>query len=137
MHQYTSLQTASTYLVAIILLVFIMLSFVAGHQLRKGVIKRDPMRSIPEINPINGMLLGLLGLLLAFSFSMSNSRFDDRRHLIVQEANIIGTTILRTDMYPDSMRNILRSALSDYVEARIAHYDARRDFEKAMSEFRK
>jgi|SRR5688572_5037585 len=135
MHQYTSLQTASTYLVAIILLVFIMLSFVAGHQLRKGVIKRDPMRSIPEINPINGMLLGLLGLLLAFSFSMSNSRFDDRRHLIIEEADVIGTTILRTDMYPDSMRAALRSALRDYVERRIAFYETGTNVEKALSEY--
>jgi len=135
MHHYTSLQTASTYFVTIMLLIFTMLSFVAGHRMRKGVIKRDPKRSIAEKNPINGMLLGLLGLLLAFSFSMSNSRFDDRRHLIIEEANIIGTTILRTDIYPDSMRGALRSALRNYVERRIAFYETGTNVEKALSEY--
>ena len=81
------------------------------------------------------MLIGLLGLLLAFTFSMSNSRFDDRRHLIIEEANIIGTTVLRTDMYPDSMRNLLRSTLKEYVERRIAFYNAHMDLKKAMTEF--
>jgi hypothetical protein len=82
------------------------------------------------------MLIGLLGLLLAFTFSMANSRFDDRRQLIIEEANIIGTTILRTDMYPDSVRNLLRSALREYVERRIAFYQAGTDFEKVYVEYR-
>ena len=105
--------------------------------MRMRAIKRDPEHAKTDIKAINGMLIGLLGLLLAFTFSMSNSRYDDRRHLIVEESNIIGTTILRTDMYPDSIRNILRSELRNYVESRIAFYDARRDVEKTMSEFRK
>ena len=82
------------------------------------------------------MLIGLLGLLLAFTFSMANSRFNDRRHLIIVEANIIGTTILRTDMYPDSVRNSLRSALKDYVERRIAFYEAGMALDKAYTEYR-
>ena len=103
---------------------------------RMRAIKRDPEHAKTDIKAINGMLIGLLGLLLAFTFGMSNSRYDDRRHIIIEESNIIGTTILRTDMYPDSMRSVLRSALREYVESRIAFYDARSDFQKTMSEFR-
>jgi hypothetical protein len=135
MAELSFLQTTTAIVIAIFVFILVMMSYWIGHFWRMKIIKRDPEHAKTDIKPINGLLIGLLGLLLAFSFSMSNTRYDERRHLIVEEANVIGTTILRTDMYPDSMRNILRSALSDYVESRIAHYDARRDFEKAMSEF--
>lgn len=83
------------------------------------------------------MLLGLLGLLLAFTFSMSNSRYDTRRQLVIEEANNIGTVILRTDIYPDSVRKLLRSNLKEYVEARIAFYQAGMDIEKMVGLYRK
>lgn len=76
------------------------------------------------INPIEGSLLGLLALLLAFTFSMSASRYEARRNVMVTEANDIGTVILRCDLYPDSTRNNLRMYLKDYVEARINYFQA-------------
>jgi hypothetical protein len=54
---------------------------------------------------------------------MSASKFDTRRQLIVEEANDIGTTILRCDLYPDSIRNLFRADLKNYLETRIAYYD--------------
>ena len=36
-------------------------------------------------------MLGLLGLLLGFSFAMAVGRYDLRRPLVVDEANAIGT----------------------------------------------
>ena len=83
------------------------------------------------------MLLGVLGLLLAFTFSMSNTRYDTRRQVVIEEANNIGTVILRTDVYPDSMRSVLRSGLKEYVEARIAFYEAGMDMSKTMMYFLK
>jgi len=129
------LQLTSAYVVGIFIFILTMLSYWVGHRVRTRAIRKDPEHAKRDIRTINGMLIGLLGLLLAFSFSMSNSRFDDRRHLIAEEANIIGTTILRTDMYPDSMRTLLRAALRDYVEKRIAFYEAGMDVKKAMSEY--
>ena len=137
MTELSFLQTTTALVLTIFVFILVMLSYWAGHTFRMNAIKRDPEHAKTDIKAINGMLIGLLGLLLAFTFSMSNTRFDERRHLIVEESNVIGTAILRTDIYPDSIRRVLRAALSDYVEARIGHYDARRDFEKVMSEFRR
>ena len=75
--------------------------------------------------------MALLGLLLAFTFSMSNSRFDNRRQLVIEEANAIGTAILRTDFYPDSVRKLLRASLKEYVENRIAFYRAGMNIQKS------
>ena len=40
---------------------------------------------------IEGAMFTLLGLLVAFTFSGAAERFEGRRHLIVEEANDIGT----------------------------------------------
>jgi hypothetical protein len=45
------------------------------------------MRS--QVGPIQGAILGLLGLLLAFSFAATGARFLEWQDLIVQEANAI------------------------------------------------
>lgn len=68
---------------------------------------------------------------------MSSSRFDTRRYLVIEEANAIGTAVLRTDIYPDSVRKLLRANLKDYVEARIAFYEAHMDLEKALEHYGK
>jgi hypothetical protein len=85
-----------------------------------------PFQSFADenINPIEGSLLGLLALLLAFTFSMSASRYEARRNVMVSEANDIGTVILRCDLYPDSTARKLKMYLKDYVESRINYFQA-------------
>src|SRR4051812_45493567 len=49
---------------------------------------------------IEGAVYGIMGLLLAFTFSGAAARFDMRRQLIVKETNAIGTAYLRLDLLP-------------------------------------
>ena len=67
-------------------------------------------------------VFGLLGLLLAFSFSGAASRFEHRRELITQEANAIGTAYLRLDLLPAAQHASLRAAMRTYVQARLDTY---------------
>jgi hypothetical protein len=62
---------------------------------------------------------GVVALLLAFSFQLSVTRFDERRAVLVREANAIGTTILRTELLDPATRTTVRAKLKDYVKARI------------------
>jgi len=80
--------------------------------------------------PVEGSLLGLLALLLAFTFSMSAARYDARRHVLIEEVNNIGTAILRADLYEPSERAAFRADFKEYVEARIGFHDAGFDEEK-------
>lgn len=98
------------------------------------MVRKNKAKSEDDIGTINGTLLGLLALMLAFSFGMANSRYDTRRQLVIEEANVIGTVILRTDIYPDSMRNLLRILLKDYVKARIGFYNVGDNFALMYSE---
>src|SRR4051794_33487698 len=60
----------------------------------------DPDGAHLGTNAIDGAIYALLGLLIAFTFSGAASRFDERRALIVQEGNDIGTAYLRLDLLP-------------------------------------
>jgi hypothetical protein len=75
-------------------------------------------------------LLALLGLLLAFTFGMSGSRYDERRNYIITESNCIGTAMLRTDLYPDSISKTFKADFKHYLDARIAFLEAGRHEEK-------
>jgi hypothetical protein len=66
-----------------------------------------------------GALLALLGLSLAFSFSIAESRFVERRQLVLEEANAIGTTYLRASLLPPPHRANAEELLREYVEMRI------------------
>jgi hypothetical protein len=106
--------------------------YLIGHFFIKRTIKKNPDYLNFELGSINGALLALLGLILAFTFSMASSRFDTRRQLVIDEANDIGTVILRTDIYPDSTRTELRKNLKAYVEERIGFYQSGMNMKKTI-----
>jgi hypothetical protein len=83
--------------------------------------------NIQDMGPLTSFLFALLGLMLAFTFGMSGSRFDTRRGLVVQAANNMHTAILRAELYKDdSVRAAFKADLKDYVQARINWFDAKR-----------
>jgi len=71
---------------------------------------------------VDGAVFGLLGLLVAFTFSGASSRFDSRRQLIVEETNAIGTAYLRIDMLPAAAQPALRDYFRRYLDSRLAIY---------------
>ena len=94
-----------------------------GYRFKVRYIKRFPGIEHVGIGPTEGSLLGLTALLLSFTFGMASSKYELRRQLLVSETNDIGKTILRCDMYPDSIRNLLRADLKNYLETRISYYN--------------
>jgi len=76
---------------------------------------------------IETALLGVIGLLLGFSFSMSAGRFESRRDVMIDEGNAIGTAYLRAGLLADAERDDIRRTLRDYIDARIAIYGAGND----------
>jgi len=96
------------------------LAVAVGNKMRKLFWDAEEADTRGGVNSLLGALFGLWGFLLAFTFSQSGSRFETVRSLIVDESNNLRNTILRADMYPDSVRQLLRANLKEYVEARIA-----------------
>lgn len=71
---------------------------------------------------VEGAVFALLGLLIAFTFSGAATRFENRRHLIVEEANDIGTAYLRIDLLPSDAQPEIREMFRQYVDARLDIY---------------
>jgi hypothetical protein len=92
----------------------------------------DAERARAGVGPLEGALFALLGLLLAFTFSGAISRFDTRRHLILDETNAIGTAYLRLDVLASGDEAMLRDVFRRYVEARLESYRVLPDVEAAQ-----
>jgi hypothetical protein len=66
-----------------------------------------------------GVVLALLGLLLAFTFNMSSQRFETRQKLVGDEANAIHGLYLQSDLLPEPERQKFRNLLSQYLDNRL------------------
>ncbi|MGQ4583602.1 bestrophin-like domain [Lysobacter sp. F60174L2] len=66
-------------------------------------------------------VLGLLALLIGFTFSLALHRYDTRRELVVLEANSLGTTWLRSQLLDSPDRETLQEILYRYVDSRVAY----------------
>src|SRR5262245_16845117 len=91
-----------------------------GRRLGARHFARDPEGAKEGTGAIDGAVFGLLGLLIAFTFSGAASRFDSRRVMIVEEANAIGTAWLRLDLLPAATQPALRELFRQYLDARLA-----------------
>ncbi len=118
------LSSTPTFIIAFALFIGIFIFYLAGVRLGNYQKKYNPDAKAEGVGPLEGALLGLLALLLSFTFSMSASRYDTRRLLLIKEANDIGTVVLRAAMYPDSIHREFKKDLQQYLETRIAYYNA-------------
>lgn len=81
--------------------------------------ERDQVRA--HITTIQSALLGLLALLIGFTFSIALSRYDARRDLVLGEANAIGTTALRAQFLPEGHSATAIGLLKDYIDTRFIY----------------
>jgi hypothetical protein len=90
--------------------------------------KDDTVRSNISTNLAG--LVTLLGLLMAFTFSMSSERYQERKHMVVEESNQIGTAYYYTSLLPESIVETTRHLLKEYTDLRIQYYVIRDNIEK-------
>jgi uncharacterized membrane protein len=74
---------------------------------------------------ILGGTLTLLGLIIGFTFSMAVSRYDLRKTYEEQEANAIGTALLRAELLPAADAAKIHALLVNYLHQRISNYESR------------
>ena len=94
---------------------------------------RDDEDASSEEGYIVSATLGLLALLLAFTFSVALDRFETRRQLVITEANAIGTSYLRAQLLDEPHRSRLSALLVAYVDNRIALGEAKTDTQRLLA----
>ncbi|WP_082990172.1 bestrophin-like domain [Woeseia oceani] len=72
-----------------------------------------------QLNAVQGSLLGMLALLLGFTFSLALQRFDDRSKAVVDEANAIGTALLRASVLDATVSTEATASLRAYIDLRV------------------
>jgi hypothetical protein len=127
-------ETAPRWLIGILFLAGLILARELGAWLRRRV------HVAPEADDREGFLVGavlsLLALLIAFTFSMALQRYDQRRELVIVEANALGTAWLRADLLDAPDRDRVRAALRTYIDARVEYGHARARHEEVQAQRR-
>ncbi len=93
-----------------------------GRRLGTRKLDRDKEEGGPGTAAIEASIFALLGLLVAFTFSGAAQRMVERRDILVQEVNAIGTAWLRIDMINAEQQPLLRDQFRLYVDERINYY---------------
>jgi hypothetical protein len=75
------------------------------------------------VNTLRTSTLGLVALLLGFSFAITSTRFSERSRLVNDEANAIGTCWLRAGLVAEPARGEIRAALRRYTDLRIESFE--------------
>ncbi|HUD29026.1 MAG TPA: hypothetical protein VMQ93_09160 [Novosphingobium sp.] len=112
-----------TLLIGLVVLVLLWGSMQVGILIRRRRLRAAPDGqeddSTHEGYIVSGAL-GLLALLLGFTFALAVDRYDSRRALVLEEANAIGTTYLRAQLLDEPYRSQLSATLRDYTGNRLA-----------------
>lgn len=101
---------------------------------RVGLRQADGSNATSSTSTVDAAVFGLMGLLLAFTFSGAMQRWDARRELVVKETNAIGTAWLRIDSLPAEAQPPLRELFRRYLDARLGVYRSFPDVDAARAE---
>lgn len=107
--------------ISVFLTVGVVLLLVAEIGYRLGLrihMTRDELRA-KQVEIVQGAVLGLMSLLLGFTYAMAVQRYDLRKKTMVDETNAIGAAYLRASHLPDAARRESENLLREYVAKRL------------------
>ena len=108
-----------SYIIAAGLFLLMSASIFLGGAIGRKYQNKESDSAKNQANAVQGSLLGLLALLLGFTFSLSLGRYDQRSAEVISEANAIGTAWLRTDLVSEARRDEAKQLLRAYGSLRL------------------
>jgi hypothetical protein len=109
----------SSWLLALLILAVIGAATLAGHVVGRSL--REHSGTLREpFGVLQGALLGVVGLILAFGLTLAVGRYQDRRAATVAEANAIGTTYLRAQLIEEPARSRSLEVLRRYTSLAVS-----------------
>ncbi len=119
-------------LIAALLFLAIIVAHEIGMKIGANYLEKTDSDVKSQTSAIQGGILGMLALILGFTFNMSIQRYDARSSAEVEEANAIGTAQLRAALLPDPFRQQAQEAIVNYIDLRLesSHVDLTRREER-------
>jgi hypothetical protein len=100
--------------------IVLLLSTIASASIGSWLRSRGTSNQGEEKNSHEGYIvsavLGLLALLMGFTFSLAIERFETRRNYVLEDANAIGTAYLRAQLLGEPHRSRLSKLLIAYTD---------------------
>jgi hypothetical protein len=103
-----------TWALALIIFGVVVIACVVGSVLGAMHVGRSERLREP-LGIVQGAILGVVGLILAFGLTLAIERYENRRDAVVDDANTIGTTYLRAETLREPERTQSLAQLRDYV----------------------
>ena len=121
--------------IVIVIVLFAVLMLANELSYRLGVRSRNTIQEYFDGNfrVLKTSLLGLMALLLAFTFNAAAERNHANQSLVVQESNLLYSILLESRGLPPAQAEPLMQDLARYSQARLDFFFARRDLDKVYS----
>jgi hypothetical protein len=100
---------------ALVLLAVVGAATAAGYAIGRYLREHEAKLREP-FGVLQGAMLGVVGLILAFGLSLAVGRYEDRRAATVTEANAIGTSYLRAQLIAEPARSRSLGLLRRYTD---------------------
>jgi len=127
---------ADPWLTAVLVAVLMAVAWGIGWRAGRGIRARGEK---PLETKLDDAALALLGLLLAFTFSMALNKYERRREAIVTDSNAIGDFYTCASLIPDPLRPRLQGVIRDYTRLRLEigtmPSPSREDVARALARF--
>ena len=91
-------------------------SIETGFRIGSWRARRTKKSDLPHTGGSVAATLGLLAFMLAFTFGSTTSRWDERKGLVLEEANAVSTAYLRADILPEAQRDKVRQLIAEYLD---------------------
>ena len=106
-------------IIAFVLLALALLNYELTFRLGRYLKSASDKEIKKQASTIQAGTLGLLALLLGFTFNMAMQRFDDKSKVVIKEANAIGTAMLRSRLLPPPYDSVANIQLQCYLDFRL------------------
>jgi hypothetical protein len=100
---------------------------------RRWVMTTAGAHETNEESHVLAAALGLMALMLAFTFSMAQGRYETRRDLVVAEADALVASYLNAQLLDEPGRDGLTAALRHYADLRLQWFKFGGDAEKVAA----
>lgn len=117
--------TYPMWVISLATLLAVLVAIEGGFRLGRIARARSEDEKESPVSAITATILALLAFIMAFTFGIVSDRYDARKALVREEANVVRTAWLRSDFLPEPDRRQAVRLLRQYVDGRVTAVQSR------------